>query len=263
MGASSKQSDMFPRGIQAIELTFRRRGEAEPRTVRLTRREVPFNEPAAKVRPLAGGLGYVDLPAVAGLPDTFEKDAVAAIRVVDAEPRCGWVVDLRRNFGGNMWPMIHAIRPILGAATPGYFVSSAGRDAFSDRYGRAPGEYAAVYQPKQPDPPVAVLTSRLTSSSGEALAISFRGRPSTRSFGEATFGVPTSNQSFPLADGAVLVLTTMREADRTGHVYDGPIAPDQVVEIDWTRIESDSDPVLLAAMSWLHDQPRCAIPAPE
>jgi C-terminal processing protease CtpA/Prc len=162
-----------------------------------------------------------------------------------------------------MWPMMHAVRPILGEATPGYFVSSGGREAFSYRYGKGPGVNAPAYQLKRPDPPVAVLTSRLTVSSGEALTIAFRGRPSTRIFGEATAGLPTANQSLRMVDGAVLVVTAAYEADRTGRVYEGRIPADQDVEIDWTRIGSDDDPVLRAATAWLRNQPQCAVAGQE
>lgn len=253
---------LLPRDLKPIDLTLRRAGEAMPRTVRLTPRMVPFNQPAV-VRSLDGGVGYIEVPGVIGGGGTFDEDAVAAIRTVDEEPKCGWVVDLRRNLGGNMWPMMHAVRPILGEATSGYFVSSGSREAFSYRYGKGPGSNAPVYQLKRPDPPVAVLTSRLTVSSGEALTIAFRGRPGTRSFGEATAGLPTSNLPFPLIDGALLVVTTAHEADRTGRVYEGRIQADEHAEIDWTRIGSDDDPVLRAATAWLRQQPQCASARPE
>ena len=248
---------LVPPGRKGIDLTLRRLDEAAPRIVHLTPRVMPFNQPAM-VRSLAGGLGYIDVPGVVGGGGSFSDDAVAAIRTADASPRCGWVVDLRRNVGGNMWPMMHAVRPILGEATPGYFVSSGGREAFSYQWGKGPGANPPPYQLKRPDPVVAVLTSRLTVSSGEALTIAFRGRPGTRSFGEATAGLPTSNQSLPLVDGAVLVVTAAQEADRTGRVYEGRIAPDQEVEIDWTRLGSDDDPVLRAATEWLRRQGQCA-----
>jgi len=247
---------LFPREPKAIEITLRRAGDPAPRSVALTARVTPFNQPAT-VRSLKDGLGYVDVPGVVGGGGSFDQDAVAAIRTADAAARCGWVVDLRRNVGGNMWPMLHALRPILGEATPGSFVSSSGAEAFSYRYGRGPEMSAPVYRLQKPDPPVAVLTSRLTVSSGEAITIAFRGRPATRSFGEATAGLPTSNASFPLVDGAVLVVTVSREADRTGRVYDGRISPDEDVAIDWTRVGTDGDPVLKAATAWLSSQPQC------
>jgi carboxyl-terminal processing protease len=67
----------------------------------------------------------------------------------------------------------------------------------------------------------------------------------------STYGLPTANQTFALADGALLVLTTAREADRTGRVYDGPIEPDEHVDIDWTALGTPDDPVLATAAEWL------------
>jgi hypothetical protein len=46
--------------------------------------------------------------------------------------------------------------------------------------------------------------------------------------------------------------------DRTGQVYAGPIAPDEVVPIDWTRFGTEQDPVITAALAWLQAQPECA-----
>lgn len=63
---------------------------------------------------------------------------------------------------------------------------------------------------------------------------------------------------FPLVDGAMLVVTTSRAADRLGREYDGPIQPDQPVETDWTRVGSDDDPVIRAATGWLGEQGRAA-----
>jgi carboxyl-terminal processing protease len=224
-----------------------RRGP-EPISVRLTPQALPFNHPAV-VRSLQGGFGYIDIPGVVGGGGSFDTDAVAAIRGIDTTPICGWVVDLRRNFGGNMWPMLHAIRPVLGEGNP-----------FTYRFGKGPWSQEPVYSLRQPAPAIAVLTSRLTVSSGEMLAIAFRGPAGTRSFGEATGGLSTMNMSMPLVDGAILVLTVSRAADRTGREYDGPIEPDEPVAIDWARIASDDDPVIRAATDWLRTQGPCLGP---
>jgi C-terminal processing protease CtpA/Prc len=107
---------------------------------------------------------------------------------------------------------------------------------------------------RQGVPLVATLTSPLTASSGELVGLAFRGRPRTRSFGEATSGVPTDNEPFDLPDGARLLLTVALGADRTGQVYDGPLVPDQPVSIDWTALERDDDPVVRAANAWIEEQ---------
>lgn len=43
---------------------------------------------------------------------------------------CGWIVDLRGNGGGNMWPMLAGIGPLLGTEEPGSFI---GRDGVFGR----------------------------------------------------------------------------------------------------------------------------------
>jgi hypothetical protein len=58
------------------------------------------------------------------------------------------------------------------------------------------------------------LTGPVTASSGEAIVVAFRGRPQTRSFGEPTDGVPTANDTFPLSDGALLVLTVAVDSEK-------------------------------------------------
>ncbi len=237
---------LLPRGPKAVDLLLRRAGRTEPIHAALTPRVVPFNKPAT-VRRLEDALGYIDVPGIVGGGDSFDRDAVAAIREVDTVATCGWVVDLRRNVGGNMWPMLHAVRPILGEGNP-----------FTYRYGKGPFSQAPVYSLKQSGPAIAVLTSRLTVSSGELVTVAFRGLATTRTFGEATGGLSTSNMSFPMVDGAMLVVTVSRAVDRVGRVYDGPIQPDQPVEIDWTRVASEDDPVLRIAARWLREQEPCA-----
>ena len=104
---------------------------------------------------------------------------------------------------------------------------------------------------------MAVLTSHITTSSGEFVTLAFQGRPGTRRFGEPTFGVPTGNGIEDLSDGAVLLLTEALAADRTGLTYNGPILPDQFVKIDWTQFGTEHDPVLKAAYYWLLQQEEC------
>jgi len=63
-----------------------------------------------------------------------------------------------------------------------------------------------------------------------------------------------------MVDGGLVIVTSAREADRTGRVYEGAVAPDQPAAIDWARIESDDDPLVLEAISWLAEEGRCTPP---
>jgi C-terminal processing protease CtpA/Prc len=213
-------------------------------------------------RLVAAGIALLELPGCAcrgqATCGPYAEAVQRAIRHLDAAGGRGWIVDLRRNGGGNLWPMLAGIGPVLGEGPCGGFV---GPDGHREAWGYAGGAshvagerecwVAAPYRLRRPAPPVAVLASGRTMSSGELTLLAFRGRPDTRTLGEPTFGVPTSNGSHEFADGSVLYLTEQLGADRTGRTYDGPIAPDDRVPIDWTRLDADDDPVALAAVAWL------------
>lgn len=212
-------------------------------------------------RGLDQGIGYLALPSHQGTPEQdrhYAQTAQDILREIDQQPITGWVIDLRGNGGGNMWPMLAGIGPVLGEGVCEYFLLLEKKITIQYANGQArgeqPEEFADVqfpYEVKHPLPPVAVLTSRYTASAGEFVSLAFRGRPLTRILGEPTRGLPTTNESFNMSDGAWLILTTALGADRTGQVYDGPLVPDQHVPIDWSRIGADGDPVLRAAMAWL------------
>ncbi|HET9223562.1 MAG TPA: S41 family peptidase [Roseiflexaceae bacterium] len=204
--------------------------------------------------------GHLELPAIVGSAEQVQAYAASAQRVIrelDERGVGGWVVDLRRNTGGNMWPMLAGAEPILGDGELGAFIFPENRLPWAYRTGQAllgPHVLAQVEQPyelKRPLPSVAVLLSRLTASSGELTALAFAGRPGARSFGEPTAGVPTANDATGLPDGAMVCLTIALGADRTGRTYEGPIVPDQPVSADWAQYGRAGDPVLQAAVSWV------------
>jgi hypothetical protein len=177
--------------------------------------------------------------------DPYAAIAGQLVAEVDQQGACGWVVDLRGNTGGDLWAMLAGAGPILGEGEVGAFVYVDGRrEVWGSRAGQAllDGRVMAqglAYHLARPQPPVAVLTDSSTASSGEAMAIAFRGRPKTRSFGEPTAGLPTKNDLKVMSDGAWLLLTVARTADRTGQIYDGRIVPDQAVgAIRWCRRRS-------------------------
>jgi C-terminal processing protease CtpA/Prc len=201
------------------------------------------SNPPPDVRLLEGGVGYVRIPAYLGLDSIligrYAVDFQDRLRPLMQSASCGWVVDLRGNIGGNMWPMLAGIGPVLGEGTAGSFVSSDTAEDWGYTGGTAwegPTIHVRVAHPLRPAsslPAVAVLTDSMTASSGEAVAISFRGRSQTRSFGGLTYG----------PDGSMLFLTTVVEADRTGQKYGGPLTPDSLVAA------ADALPV---ALGWLH-----------
>lgn len=236
-----------------------RTGTAEPRDVQVPIGPVDENVPPSG-RKLDGGIAYLELPGVApGPKSALYDDAVHELlgKLDDGTLR-GCIVDLRRNSGGTLWPMLAAIGPLAGSGKLGAFASAHSSadwsyDAELGTASSASYELAKVDKPHRlrDTLPVAVLTGPLTTQFGEALAIAFAGRAKTRRFGEGTRGIPIGNTSLPLADGALLVVTVTVDADRTGARYDDVIAPDEVVATDWSRFGTADDPVIAAACRWL------------
>jgi C-terminal processing protease CtpA/Prc len=171
------------------------------------------------------------------------------------------MIDLRGTTGGDPWPMLAGLGPLLGPGVVGFSTEGEGRTI---PWGYANGMLssgdsvvAAVFPPyelSRSEPPVAVLTGPRTSGAGEAVLVAFRGRSNTRSFGEATGGSPRVTETVPLGDGAVLSLETEGFADRTGRTYAGSIAPD--VTMAGTGDPANTQP-FIAATVWLSSQPEC------
>jgi hypothetical protein len=200
-------------------------------------------------------IGYVRIASFGSSEPNADRafaDAIQAqIRSRDTSDLAGWIVDLRGNGGGNMWPMIAGIGPVLGEGVAGYFIPPAGAATEWGYYDG--GAYAGgslvvrtsqTYTLIRRAPRVAVLTDLGVASSGEAVVVAFRGRPNTRSFGSPTCGLSTANRSFQLSDGATLFLTVSVMADRTRTPYGLSLAPDEPVDgdaevlqraIDWLR----------------------------
>jgi C-terminal processing protease CtpA/Prc len=217
---------------------------------------------------LDGNLGYIALPGIAGVPETLRTYGTMANNVVEAidmESTCGWVVDLRDNWGGSYAPMVTGVESLLGDGEILRWRRADGsekRVIYEDGHlydgGQALGRFSDVapYQLKQDEPPVAVLLGLETASSGEATALAFVGRPRTRSFGQLTYGFTTANYGHNLYDGSWLVLAEAWMADRTGTIHPSGVQPDETVDAN----QPDSaygDPVVDAAVAWLNQQPEC------
>lgn len=213
--------------------------------------------PPIDVKALGDRIGYVNVPGYSGGEATaaqnFATKAHEQLAATIDQAGCGWIVDLRGNTGGNMWPMLAGLKPFLGDEPLGTFVS---RENTSPPW-RA-GQAVAVEPPaglgKLERAWVAVLTGPRTASSGEAVTIAFKGRPHTRSFGQPTNGLSSANGTFPLPDGAMILLTTAIEADRTGKQYGEKVDPDEIIAAPAPGASLSSsidDPTVAAAMSWL------------
>ncbi|HEX6034864.1 MAG TPA: S41 family peptidase [Anaerolineales bacterium] len=257
----------FGDGI-VVQISVQRAGQNQPITVTLE--AIPLMPRSPWSRSMGVGsskIGYIELPVTYGW-EPYPTITHWVMRETDQTGTCGWILDLRRNIGGNIWSYIAAMGPILGEGTVGGFVYLDGtRDLwrYVDRkvfWGRNEQSESLVegqiYILKRPTPPVALLTSHATMAAGELALITFQGRTKVRTFGEPTGGSPFLQFWTILSDGAALNVSGAFSMDRTGQTYQGSIEPDEFVTTDWTVFGTDHDPVILAARDWLLAQPDCA-----
>lgn len=206
---------------------------------------------------LAGGIGLIRLMAFSGSVEQGKAYTAGARHVLDQlddASACGWIVDLRFNTGGNMWPMLNGVGALLGEGPFGFFDDTSGaRQPWVRKGGVIYPDEGALPRPdpdfhmlRSSSAPVAVLIGGFTVSSGEFTAMAFKGRARTRFFGQATGNFITANKPVPLSDGAAIVMTVGWGEDRTGTRYSTAIVPDERVE--------RGQPTLDAALRWLKDQ---------
>lgn len=211
-----------------------------------------------------GRVGFIVVEGVSG-PDAKLNEYAGALRKQIEKCRNygvnGWIIDLRGNNGGNMWPMLVGIGPVIGAGTLGHFVYGNKFIPWYYRQGAsgvvsmrgASANFSMVdgMGDFTHNNPIAVLIDRNTLSSGEAVAISLRGRSKTCFLGERTGGLSTANETIKLSDGAALYLTTSTEADRTKQIYNDGIEPDINIGSGNIPAGSANDPVIAAALKWI------------
>ena len=185
-------------------------------------------------------IGYVKAGPIAGsgaAAAQYASRLQVRISQEDFADPVGWIVDLRGNSGGNLWPMIAGLGPILGERALGYFIEPDGVERtleYQDGEARLDGvtrqDVLSPYYLKTPEPRVAVLIDEAVASWGEGAAIAFKGRPNTRFFGVPTCGLTTALSPF-LIHGAVLQLSVAKMADRNRTVYDRLIPDEEIVSV--------------------------------
>ena len=217
--------------------------------LQMPREALAYRQSAVASRPIESRLmqdiGYVLVPGLrgnnAGAGATFTAELCERITTLAPASSKGWILDLRQDTGGNMWPMLNGLHSLLGSHDAGAFRN---RDGAVTRWRSQPTPGCSVDLSRSP---VAVLVGPKTASSGEAIAVAFRARPGTRFFGQTTAGLATSNRGFPLPDGGMLRLTVGAMLDRDGEAYPQGIAPEHLVPRDQDAVE--------VAAAWLRSMP--------
>ncbi len=199
-------------------------------------------------------IGYIRIPFCIGTENEF-NNYISAIRkkieIQSQKKLKGWIIDLRGNFGGNMWPMLLSIEPLIGNGTLGFFIdANENSEAWKIIEGKAYIDDRLIIETKNfskkdfSNQFLAVLTDNQTASSGEAVAVAFKTRKNSKSFGQPTFGVSTGCVSHELSDGSVINLAESIFADRTMKKYGSKIIPD---------FETEKGYALEKGVEWIYE----------
>ncbi len=194
----------------------------------------------------AKDFGYIKVKSFSQNPHStnhYTSEAAAyvlelldSIKKYDQPGLKGWIIDLRYNGGGNMWPMLVALRPFLEDGELGSFRSAnliqawtlEDNDVYLDGKTQSDGTSGAsmTYKIKNGSKKIAVLINRRTASSGEAVAIALRTVKAAKFFGTTTNGFATANRPIRLGNKETLILTTSEMYDYKGVHFPQGIKPD-------------------------------------
>ncbi|HEY4049684.1 MAG TPA: S41 family peptidase [Acidobacteriaceae bacterium] len=261
---------LYPDQIALLEQAEKDARAAAPSSSRPVQPPTPFaarHLPEGHILVVQGkNFGYVVLPSCSAKDSDglllYAADVRRILTDLSNQKAQGWIIDLRGNTGGNMWPMITGIGPILGEGVVGSFVAADGKIPWFYQDGKSGTRDTAGLEtvslnlqdtPLRVTPlaAVAVLVDSSTASSAEAVSIAFHGRDVTRFFGQHTAGKSNAVQPFKLPDGAELYLTTAIDADRTGKAFPDGLTPDEVLPAVDAMPQETNDAVVTAAETWL------------
>jgi carboxyl-terminal processing protease len=256
-------------------LTFevKRPGEPDEFTVDLTREEFDNQLPVSGRR-LDNDIAYIETFSVSdfSLEDSiaYASEAQQTIAALDTPPACGWIVDLRRNTGGELIAMALSAAPLWGEGVflrardvSGNVTETSYEDGVVHNALLPQADDTVIAEPytlSNPDAPVAVLLSNETASMGEVTARALMSRPNaaTRTFGERTHGWDiTLLNYYTLYDYARIDFSDAVLLDANRDPIRDPIDPDVTMTTDYSVYGTDDDPLIQAASAWLQQQPEC------
>lgn len=168
----------------------------------------------------------------------------------------GYIIDLSDNFGGNMYPMLLGLAPLITDGNILEFI-----DKHENSVGMVKLENGKIincmkngenivnmssdlYRGKV-NKPVAVLISEKTSSSAEMTLLALKTNSRVQVFGKSSAGYNTANYSFNIGKNIGVVLSSGKVKSKDGKVYENePIKPD---------IEINTSPGYEALIKWIRE----------
>lgn len=177
----------------------------------------------------------------------------------------GWIIDLRLNIGGNMYPMLSGLGELFPNLTLGGD-SKDGKNYHSNWYiengnlhmWNSPMTNSTILcnideKNINEEKKVVFLIGRYTSSSGEAVASAFKGQKNTRLIGEITSGWSSTTGWFPISDSVLFSPTVAYFMSKDSTLHTDGIAPDDLIveELDIDSLLTNS--TFRKGIDWINE----------
>jgi C-terminal processing protease CtpA/Prc len=161
------------------------------------------------------GIGIINIPTLITEVNKFDtilhEDWVVEvnnkIECTAAKVTDGWIIDLTRNAGGNMFPMLAALSYFYSEPNLGGFYSVIENkpektllsfDGKSFKFNMQNLSYKAIFKTNQNNLPVVVLIGKNTASSAEFLALALKRQKHIIIIGQESLGLATGNEVMQL-----------------------------------------------------------------
>ena len=198
-------------------------------------------QPKFSVKLLQDNVGYILMPGMLLLDYSQEElnreaqkmyDAILALST--ANTLQGWIIDLRFNIGGNVYPMLAALYDLLGDTM--VYGSKNIQGNILEHWLKGGGFYSGdklevqISPKKEPNPdvPMAIIVGKMTASAGEDVAIAFKHKENAVVIGDESYGFLTANDMQKLPFGVSMAFTTGYIVDSKG-VYTKNIVPNVTI----------------------------------
>ncbi len=222
-------------------------------------------------RILEDSTAYIEIPMVLNYTNDQEINIEYALKIrkkiieLNKHNPKGYIIDLRRNLGGTVFPMLAGLGELFNDISLGGMTKD-GKE-FSNQWYLKDGNIYMEEDNLIPNLPnttcncditkvnkkVAVLIGRYTASSGELVASSLKSQKNVMLFGEQTMGMSTTTGWFLISPNVTINPATSyyMSIDKTAHI-DGVI-PDIIIEENFDYKNPTIGHVLEKAKKWISE----------
>ena len=215
-------------------------------------------------RELNENVSYLYIPPIEAydkksINQSIEKGRKALLHS-NIATKCGLIIDLRYNHGGNLQAMLLTLGGILPAGNlfsigkdTEVSLSQDGNKLFP--YGSYDGSAPKLMRSK----PVAIITNWMTNSSGELTRLALGDNIMTvKVFGSQTGASASANATFYLLDGNTLNLMVERIYNNQHEIVPLKLPVDEEIQDNLETIFNyEKDESINAATIWLEALPQC------